>query len=101
LLYRQLAGLFSFENTGGVDADQTVSVGHAAAIPHQAAGRDEFAVFEDRRHRVAEPRALFTQFQDVAAGDLDQFSNGKVEPVLWPPEFKTENMIYPCADAKK
>src|SRR5215472_18944419 len=54
LLNRQFARLFPFENTGGVDASQTVSVGKATAIAHQAAGGDELAVFEDRRHRVAE-----------------------------------------------
>jgi len=36
------------------------------------------------------------------AAQWDQIAKecGKVEPVLWPPEFKTENMIYPCADAR-
>src|SRR5438128_1609151 len=53
LLYRQLARLFAFENTGGVDASQTVSVGNAAAIARQAAGRHELPVFVDRRHRMA------------------------------------------------
>src|SRR5262245_20873985 len=37
LLYRQLARLFAFENAGGVDASQTVSVGNAAAIARQTA----------------------------------------------------------------
>src|SRR5262245_63493306 len=43
LLNRQLARLFAFEDTGGVDASQTVSVGKATAIAHQAAGGDELA----------------------------------------------------------
>jgi branched-chain amino acid transport system substrate-binding protein len=46
-------------------------------------------------------RNLFTQFQNVAANDLEQFSNGKVEPILWPPQYKTGDMIYPYAAAKK
>jgi branched-chain amino acid transport system substrate-binding protein len=46
-------------------------------------------------------RNVFTQFQNVTAGDLEQFSNGKVEPILWPPQFKTGTMIYPYAAAKK
>src|SRR6266699_3481573 len=54
LLYWQLARLFAFENAGGVDAGQTVSVGNAAGIPHQAAGCHELPVFIDRRHRVAD-----------------------------------------------
>src|SRR5262245_6697965 len=60
LLHWQLARLFAFENTGGVDASQTVSIGKATAIAHQAAGGDELAVFENRRHRVG----------DVPGGEL-------------------------------
>jgi branched-chain amino acid transport system substrate-binding protein len=55
----------------------------------------------DKAGEWAKPRTLFTQFQNVAAGDLDQFGNGKVEPILWPAAFKTGNIIYPYADAKK
>ena len=46
-------------------------------------------------------RTMFTQFQNVAPNDFEQFANGKVEPVLWPPEYKTGDMIYPYADAQK
>jgi branched-chain amino acid transport system substrate-binding protein len=46
-------------------------------------------------------RNVFTQFQNVSANDLGQFGNGQVEPILWPPEFKTGNIIYPYADARK
>jgi len=49
----------------------------------------------------AQPRTLFTQFRDVAAGNLDQFGNGSAETILWPPQYKTGTMIYPYADAKK
>ena len=46
-------------------------------------------------------RTMFTQFQNVAPNDFEQFANGKVEPVLWPPAYKTGDMIYPYADAQK
>jgi branched-chain amino acid transport system substrate-binding protein len=49
----------------------------------------------------AKPRTLFTQFQNVAEGNMAQFANGTVEPILWPAEFKTGTMIYPYADARK
>jgi len=49
----------------------------------------------------AEPRTLFTQFQNVAAGNIDQFRDGSVQPILWPPDYKTGTMIYPYADARK
>jgi len=55
----------------------------------------------DKAGEWAKPRNVFTQFQNVAANNIEQFSNGSVEPILWPPEFKTGKMIYPYADAKK
>jgi branched-chain amino acid transport system substrate-binding protein len=55
----------------------------------------------DKSGQWAEPRTLFTQFQNVAAGNIDQFRDGSVQPVLWPPKYKTGTMIYPYADARK
>ena len=49
----------------------------------------------------AKSRVFFTQFQNVAAGNLDQFRDGSVQPILWPPQYKTGTMIYPYASAKK
>ncbi len=46
-------------------------------------------------------RTVFTQFQNVAPNNFEQFADGKVEPVLWPPEYKTGDMIYPYAAAQK
>jgi branched-chain amino acid transport system substrate-binding protein len=48
-----------------------------------------------------EGRTVFTQFQHVAPNDLDQFATGKVQPVLWPPEYKTGDIVYPYANAQK
>src|SRR5215468_11006104 len=67
LLNRQFARFFPFENTGGVDASQTVSVGKATAIAHQPAGGDELAVFENRRYRVSE-----RQFGELLASAIEQ-----------------------------
>src|SRR5262249_60177735 len=50
LLHWQLARLFAFENTAGVDASQTVSIGKATAIAHEsAAGHELRAVASPRR----------------------------------------------------
>jgi branched-chain amino acid transport system substrate-binding protein len=49
----------------------------------------------------AKPRTVFTQFQNVAPNDVEQFANGSKQPILWPPQFKTGDMIYPYADARK
>jgi branched-chain amino acid transport system substrate-binding protein len=47
------------------------------------------------------PRVFFTQFQHVAPNSLDQFRDSSHEVVVWPKEYKTGDMIYPYADAKK
>jgi branched-chain amino acid transport system substrate-binding protein len=49
----------------------------------------------------AKPRTVYTQFQNVAPNDVEQFAAGSKQPILWPPEFKTGDMIYPYAAAKK
>ena len=49
----------------------------------------------------AEPRMVFTQFQNVAAGNLEQFSNTDHQVIVWPDKLKTGKMIYPYSDAKK
>ena len=46
-------------------------------------------------------RQVVTQFQNVAASDLDQFRDGSKQPILWPPDYKTGNLIYPYAEARK
>jgi branched-chain amino acid transport system substrate-binding protein len=49
----------------------------------------------------AKSRVFFTQFQHVAPNDLGQFKDSSHEVVVWPKEYKTGDMIYPYADAKK
>lgn len=48
-----------------------------------------------------EPRTVFTQFQNVAPNDLEQFSKTDHQVILWPDKYKTGNIIYPYADAAK
>ena len=45
----------------------------------------------------AKSRQLFTQFQNVAPNDLEQFRAGSKQVILWPAEYKTGNMIFPIA----
>jgi branched-chain amino acid transport system substrate-binding protein len=49
----------------------------------------------------AKSRQLFTQFQNVAPNDLEQFRTGSRQVILWPAEYKTGNMIYPYSEARK
>jgi branched-chain amino acid transport system substrate-binding protein len=46
-------------------------------------------------------RQFFTQFQGVSGNDLAQFRDTAHQVILWPPEYKTGNIIYPYQDAKK
>jgi branched-chain amino acid transport system substrate-binding protein len=45
-------------------------------------------------------RMLFTQFQNVATNDLEQFRDGRKQIILWPPEYKTGDIVYPYSKAK-
>ena len=45
----------------------------------------------------ADPRVLAVQFQGVAGHAVDQFVNGKVETVLWPPQYQTGTLQTPYA----
>jgi branched-chain amino acid transport system substrate-binding protein len=46
-------------------------------------------------------RNVFTQFQNVSANDVAQFADGKKQPILWPPQYKTGDIIYPYAEAQQ
>jgi hypothetical protein len=49
----------------------------------------------------AKSRTFFTQFQNVAPNDVEQFRDGAKQVILWPPEFKTGNIMYPYAKARR
>ena len=49
----------------------------------------------------AKSRVFFTQFQHVTGNSLDNFRDPTHEVVVWPNDYKTGDMIYPYAEAKK
>jgi branched-chain amino acid transport system substrate-binding protein len=49
----------------------------------------------------AKPRTVFTQFQDVAANNLEQFRDTSRQVIVWPEEYKTGSIVYPYAEARK
>ena len=49
----------------------------------------------------SKPRMVLTQFQNVEPGNVEQFKSGAKQPILWPPEYKTGEMIYPYEAARK
>src|SRR6476661_8896033 len=40
-------------------------------------------------------RMVWTQVQNAQPNNLDQFRDGKAQPIVWPPEAKTGTLIYP------
>jgi branched-chain amino acid transport system substrate-binding protein len=49
----------------------------------------------------AKSRVFFTQFQHVTTNSVDQFRDTTHEVIVWPKEYKSGDMIYPYAEAKK
>jgi branched-chain amino acid transport system substrate-binding protein len=47
------------------------------------------------------PRALVSQWRDLTANDLGQLTDPKKWVLVWPPEHKTGELIYPYSAAKK
>jgi len=45
-------------------------------------------------------RVLFVQYQGIKGNDIDQFRQAGRQVILYPPELKSGNFIYPYADAK-
>jgi branched-chain amino acid transport system substrate-binding protein len=46
-------------------------------------------------------RVVFTQFQNVSDNSVDQFKDTTHEVIVWPEQYKSGNMVYPYAAAKK
>jgi branched-chain amino acid transport system substrate-binding protein len=46
-------------------------------------------------------RMVWTQVQNAQPNNLDQFREGKAQPIVWPLSAKTGNLIYPYAHARK
>jgi branched-chain amino acid transport system substrate-binding protein len=44
---------------------------------------------------------LVSQFQHVTGNDIDQFRDMSKQVIVWPPEYKSGNLIYPYNDAKQ
>jgi branched-chain amino acid transport system substrate-binding protein len=84
------------EGAGSLDQSKLADYMHSHTF-HTVVGD----VAYDKSGQWTEPRTLFTQFQNVAPGNMDQFRDGSVQPVLWPPQYKSGTMIYPYPDGKK
>ena len=44
---------------------------------------------------------LVSQFQHVKTHDVEEFKDFSKQVVVWPPEYKAGDLIYPYTDARK
>jgi branched-chain amino acid transport system substrate-binding protein len=49
----------------------------------------------------AEDRMLLVQFQNIKSNSIDEFRDLSTEVIIDPPQYKSGNLVYPYADAKK
>ncbi len=49
----------------------------------------------------ARPRSIVTQWQNLTGNDLGQLTDAKKWVVVWPPEHKNGELVYPYSAAKK
>jgi branched-chain amino acid transport system substrate-binding protein len=49
----------------------------------------------------AKSRVLFVQYRDIKDNDIEQFRQGGKTPILYPPEYKTGDLVYPYSDIKR
>ena len=47
------------------------------------------------------PRMLLTQWQGLKERELSEVTDPRKWVVVWPPEHKTGNLIFPFGDARK
>jgi branched-chain amino acid transport system substrate-binding protein len=82
--------------TKGFDHDKIAKYIHATTFKTVAG---DIAFGKDGEWTQA--RTVFSQFQDVQPGNVEQFSDGSRQPILWPEQYKTGKMIYPFAELKR
>jgi branched-chain amino acid transport system substrate-binding protein len=84
------------EGTNSLDQDKLAAYMHSHKF-ETVAGPIEYG----KDGEWTKARTVFTQFQHVIANDFQQFADGSKQPILWPPQYKSGDMIYPYAEARK
>ena len=84
------------EGTNSLDQPTIAAYMHSHAF-HTVVGDISFG----KDGEWAKSRVFFTQFQHVTGNSVDQFRDTSHEVVVWPNDYKSGDMIYPYAEAKK
>ncbi len=88
----------------GVAVEATKSLDHAKIADHLRSNAFKTVVGDvafGKDGEWAKPRTVVTQWQNLTGNDLGQLTDLKNWVVVWPPEHKTGNLIYPYGAAKK
>lgn len=86
----------TIRGVGKIDQEALAAYAHANAF-NTVLGTIRF----DKSGEWSEERLLLVQYQGINGNAADQFKNAGVQPVLYPPQYKTGNLIYPFEGAKK
>src|SRR3954469_5518352 len=82
--------------TKSLDHDKLADYMHKASFK-TVAGDFSFA----KDGEWSKSRMVWTQVQNAQPNNVDQFRDGKAQPIVWPLQLKTGAVIYPYADARK
>jgi branched-chain amino acid transport system substrate-binding protein len=85
-----------------VSATKSLDHDKLAAYMHEASFKTvsgDFSFGKDGEWSKA--RMVWTQVQNAQPNNLDQFRDGKAQPIVWPPEAKTGTLIYPYEKARQ
>lgn len=88
----------------GMAVEATKSLDHAKVADHLRSTTFKTVVGDiafGKDGEWAKPRTVVTQWQNLTGNDLGQLTDLKNWVVVWPPEHKTGNLIYPYGAAKK
>jgi branched-chain amino acid transport system substrate-binding protein len=86
----------SVTETKSLDHDKLAAYMHKASFKTVAG---DFSFAADGEWTQA--RQMWTQVQNAQPNNLEQWRDGKIQPILWPAADKTGSIIYPYANARK
>jgi branched-chain amino acid transport system substrate-binding protein len=84
------------EETHGIDPDGLAGYIHSHRFT-TVVGNVEY----DGDGEWSAPRPVFAQYRNIAKENVEQFAAADIQPIVWPPQYRTDNAIYPYAAASK
>lgn len=82
--------------TGGVDQQKLISYIHGNTF-HTVVGDITFGPDGE----WVEPRMFAVQFRNIKGNDIQQFTQAGKEVIIFPPKYKSGDLVYPFANAQK